>query len=129
MFLLRGESQLPFQHLAHPLRSLGQDLERMPPRHGHHAADGFDIFVGHAVLKQIAHGIDEYELGRAPGERLRQFLRDKTKIETLFVGMTFHSTKALGERFGIAVLAPGTDLGAAANGIPSGVGPFDMGVE
>ncbi len=43
--------------------------------------------------------------------------------------MAFYSAEALGKRLGIAMLAAGTDFGAAADGVPGGVGPFDVGVE
>ena len=42
--------------------------------------------------------------------------------------MTLNPAKAFGESLGIAMLATGTDLGAAANRIPGGVGPFDFGI-
>ena len=43
--------------------------------------------------------------------------------------MSSDAAKALGKGLGIAVLASGTDFGAAADGIPSGVRPFDIGGE
>jgi hypothetical protein len=42
--------------------------------------------------------------------------------------MSLDPAKPLRKRLGVAVLAAGADLYAAANGIPGGVGPFDMGV-
>ena len=43
--------------------------------------------------------------------------------------MPFDSTKPLRKRLGIAVLAAGADLDAAADGIPGRVGPFDVRVK
>jgi len=43
--------------------------------------------------------------------------------------MPLDPAKPLSKRLGIAVLAARTDLDAAADGIPSGVGPFDVRVE
>ncbi len=42
--------------------------------------------------------------------------------------MALHPAKSFGERLGIAVVTAGSDLRAAANGIPCRVGPFDLGV-
>jgi hypothetical protein len=43
--------------------------------------------------------------------------------------MSLDATKPLRESLGIAVLAPGADLRAAADWVPGGVGPFDVGIE
>jgi len=42
--------------------------------------------------------------------------------------MPLHPAKPLGKRLGIAVLAAGADFRAAPDGVPGGVGPFDLGV-
>jgi hypothetical protein len=42
--------------------------------------------------------------------------------------MPFDTAKAFRKRLGIAMLAAGADLDASADGIPSRVGPFDVGV-
>src|SRR2546421_17389 len=80
--------------------------------------DSFNVAVRHTRLKQIAHGVNEDQLRRAPGKRLGQLFGNQTKIETLLVGMSFHPTKAFGESLGIAMLASGTDLRAATHGVP-----------
>ena len=43
--------------------------------------------------------------------------------------MALHAAEALGKRFSIAMLAAGANLGAATDGVPGGVGPFDVGIE
>lgn len=43
--------------------------------------------------------------------------------------MAFYSAKSLGKRFSVAMLASGADFGAAADGVPGCVGPFDVRVE
>jgi len=43
--------------------------------------------------------------------------------------MSLDAAKPLRKRLGIAVLASGADLDAAADGVPGRVGPLDMGVE
>ena len=42
--------------------------------------------------------------------------------------MPFDPAKPLRESLGIAVLASWADFGAATDGIPRGVGPFDFGI-
>ena len=42
--------------------------------------------------------------------------------------MAGHAAKSLGERLGVAVRTARADFGAAADGIPRRVGPFDLGV-
>ena len=100
----------------------------MPVRRHHDLRDSAHVLIRDAWLEQIAHRVDEHELGRAPGERLGQFFGDEAQVEALLVGMALHAAKAFGKRLGVAVLASGADLGAAADGVPGGVGPFDVGV-
>ena len=98
----------------------------MPVRSRHDPTNHFDVLVGYALVKQIAHGIHEHKLRGAPQKRLSQLLRNKSKIETVFIWMPLHSPETLGECLRIAVLATGADLRAATNWIPGGVGPFDF---
>jgi hypothetical protein len=42
--------------------------------------------------------------------------------------MPFHTTKPFRKSLRVAVLAPRADLGAATDGVPRGVRPFDMGI-
>ncbi len=59
-------------------------------------------------------------------EWFAEFLRDQAQVEALFVGMSFHPSKALRKRFRVAVLASGADLGAPTDRIPGGIGPLDV---
>jgi three-Cys-motif partner protein len=99
----------------------------MPICGGHDARDEIDVAVGYALLKKIAHRIYENKFRRTPKKWINKLFGDEAKIEPLLVGMSLHATEALGEGFGIAVLAAGTDLDAAAYWVPGGIGPFDMG--
>jgi hypothetical protein len=47
----------------------------------------------------------------------------------LFIRMTLDPAKPLRESLGVAVLASGADFRAAADGIPGGVGPFDVRIQ
>ena len=99
----------------------------MPIGFDHDLRDSFSVAVRHAGLKQIAHRVDKDQLGRSPGEWLGQLLGNNSKIETLLVWMSFHAAKPLSESLGIAMLAARTDFRAATDGIPGGIGPFDLG--
>ena len=101
----------------------------MPLCLDHDSANRLDIVVRYAVLEKVAHGIHKHEFRRPPGKGFGQLLGNQAQVEPLLIRMTLDPAKALRKRFGIAVLAAGTDLGAAANGIPGCVGPFDVGIE
>jgi hypothetical protein len=64
----------------------------------------------------------------SPGERLRQLFGNEFQVKALLIRMAFDAAEPLGERLGIAVLATGTNLGAAANWVPGSVSPFDLGI-
>ena len=46
------------------------------------------------------------------------------ELESVLVIWLPHGFEAAGHSFGVAVLAPGADLGAPGDGIPGGFGPF-----
>ena len=98
----------------------------MPVRFDHHSANRLNVIIRHTILKKIAHRVHKHELWGAPKERLCQFRGDQAKVESLLIRMPFDSAKPLRKRLGIAMLAAGTDLRAAANRIPGRVGPFDV---
>src|ERR1019366_5738987 len=101
----------------------------MPIRGGHHARNGFGVVVRNSRLKQIAQRVYKNQLGRPPGKRLSELLRHQPQIKPLLIRMPLNPAKPLRKRLGIAVLAAGADLDTAANGVPRGVGPFDVRVE
>jgi hypothetical protein len=101
----------------------------VPLCHDHYPTNGFDVGVGNALLKEIAHRIHEYEFRRAPRERLRQLLGNQLQVEALLVRMALDPAKPLGKRLGVAVFTTGADLCAAAHGVPGCVRPFDVRVE
>ena len=88
--------------------------------------DPLDVVVGNVLVEQVAHRVDEDHLRRAPPQRLRELLRDEPQIEALLVRMAWHAAEPLGERLGVAVLAAGADLRAAADRVPRRVGPLDF---
>ena len=82
---------------------------------------------GDLLVKQVAHGVDEDHAGLLPRERLGQPLGAQGQVEAVFEGMAGRVSEALGQKLGVAVVAATGDLGAAGNGIPGPVGPFDLG--
>lgn len=101
----------------------------MPIGFDHDLRDSFSVAVRHAGLEEIAHRVDEHQLRRPPAKRLSQLLWNKAKIKPLLVRMSLNPTKALGEGLRVAMLASGADFGAATDGVPGSVGPFDSGVQ
>jgi len=123
--LLCREFQFGIEQGAETLGALGQDLIRVPIRFGHDGGDVHDVVVGNEIVEEVAHGIDEDHFGLAPAEGFGEFFGNEARVETLLVGMAFDAAKAFGEGFGVAMFAAGADFGAAADGVPGCVGPFD----
>ena len=95
----------------------------------HDLRDSLSVGVRDARLKQIAHRVDESQLRQAPGKGLGQFGGNKSKVESLFVRMSLHAAKPFRKSFGVAMLAARTDFRAAADRVPGGISPFDLGVQ
>ena len=80
-------------------------------------------------MKQIRHTVDEYHPGLFPAQGLTKAYRvalhvSKGPLEVFTVRV---SGQSFPDPFGIAVFAAVTDFGAAGDGVPGGVGPFDFG--
>src|SRR5581483_3831086 len=73
--------------------------------------------------------IDKDQLRRTPGKRLGQLFWNESQIRALLVGVPRYAAEALGKCLGVAVLATGADLHAAANGVPGGISPLDLGIK
>ena len=69
---LSGESERGLKKRCHSLGALRQDLVSVPVRFHHDIGDGMDVFIRHAVVKKVAHGIHEDHLARAPFQRFGQ---------------------------------------------------------
>src|SRR5438445_384727 len=80
----------------------------------------------HARLRAlVADRVHAHHLWSSPAQRLGEFVRNKAQVESLFVGVPFYAPEPLGEHFGVAVFASGTDLCAPTNRIPGRVRPLD----
>src|SRR5712664_1920456 len=112
-------SQLGGEHLCHSARTLRKDLVRVPLSLDHYVGDSLNVIVGNTILEKVTHRVDENHFWLVPSQRFAQLLGDQSKVETLFVWMSFNSAKPFSENFGIAVFASRANFRATAHGIPS----------
>lgn len=80
------------------------------------------------LVEQVAHPIDEDAAGAAPGAGLGKAVRAEREVEAGFEGVAGDAAETFGEAGGVTIVAAGGDFGAAGDGVPGGVGPFDGGV-
>ena len=113
----------PFHH---PLRSFCEKLEDVVVGFDHYIKDSLDVLIRHFLVEEVGHGIHENHLRFSPTERHFQPLGPELQIKPLFIRVIQHTAEPFGKRLGVTVLAPRTDFRAAGNGIPGGIGPFDM---
>src|SRR5262245_60398172 len=106
-------------------RPLRKDLVLVPVGPVHHPKDTPDAFQRDLVVEKVAHAVHEHALRLLPTESFFQFFRDEPQIEALFERVSRYATKPFCKSFRVAVLAAGTDFGAAPNGVPGRIRPFD----
>lgn len=75
-------------------------------------------------MEQVAHAVYEDGLRLFPGQRQLESVFMQCQLERILVVPRAHRLQALRHAFGVAVLAAGADLGAAGQGVPSGLGPL-----
>jgi hypothetical protein len=80
---------------------------------------------GDVLVKKIAPGVHENHARLVPRKRLQKAFRVPRRVKAGFKGMSRHAAETLRKTRGVAILAPGADLGATDNGIPRRVAPFD----
>lgn len=69
----------------------------------HHFAYVRDELGRHGLVKEVAHGVDEYEPRSSPRKRLQQRVLNQPDIEALFKGMTGDPSEPFRESFGVTV--------------------------
>ena len=74
-------------------------------------------------MEEVTHGVDEHPAGLAPALRLLKALRVQHEIEA--VGKVI--AEALGDCFGIAVLAARANFVTARGRVPGLIGPLYCG--
>ena len=111
--------------LRQPLRSLGEDLERMPRGLLHGAEDLSDEGEGNLLVEKVAHAVHEDRAGLLPCERQFQTLWPKSEVEALLEVVAWNATPALGKNLGIAMLAAGTNLRTTCDRVPGRIRPLN----
>src|SRR5215212_4849569 len=103
--------------------ALGENLEDVPRTLRHYPEDLLQKVEWHLLVEQVAHRVHEHPARLAPPPRLFQAFRVEGKIEA--VGEVL--AEALGDGFGVAVLAAGAHFVAADCRIPGLVCPLYRG--
>src|SRR6185436_7399122 len=84
--LVSGERlQLSIQLIAHSFRTLRQHLKGVPLRGTHDGRHIADERIRNAILKQIAHRIDEDHSRSEPAKGFLKFLRHESEVKALFI--------------------------------------------
>src|ERR1700757_2128467 len=120
------ELQLRVEQVSHTVGTLRENLKRMPVGCTHNLRNLDDVVIRHIFMEKIAHGVDKDQAGRLPLQGFLQLLRHEPQVKPSLIGMAGDATESLRENLRITVLAPRTDLRAAANGVPSRVCPLDF---
>lgn len=113
--------------ITHARRAFGEDLEGVPVRCFHGGEHLVHVIEGHALVEQVAHGVDENHARLFPRKRLFETGRSKRQVEPRLERVALHAAKPFREPFRIAVVATRADFRAARDRIPRRVGPFDFG--
>ena len=114
------------EELLEAVGAFGEDLVGVPVGPKHDGGDGRDVLVGHGVLEEVAHAVDEHRARGWPLKWFEELSWDEPWVKAVLVGVAWHVAEAFGEGFCVAVFASGADLHAATNGVPGGVRPFDF---
>ena len=79
----------------------------------------------YVLVKEIAHGIDEYHFRFFPEQRLMKSIGPQFEIKPTLKWMTGNTAKTLWKAFGIAIVTTSADFRATRDRVPSRIGPFD----
>ena len=109
-------SLLPRQ--SGPARPLGEHLKRVPGRAVHHVEYGLDETGRRRLVKQIGHGVDEYEARFLPSQGFIERGLVGGEGEPVLVLLDSHTLEPFRHSLGVAVLASGADLRAAGHRVP-----------
>jgi hypothetical protein len=120
-----GRPVLPLHVALHDLRALGEHLELMPMSPVHDGKNVINEVSRHIPVEQVRHAVDEDAPRALPAERLLKPPRPKGQVKARLKRVTRRAAPALGKPLSVAVIAPGADLRAAGDRVPSGIGPLD----
>ena len=76
-------------------------------------------------MEEVAHRIDEDELGTPPLHGLFEAFRAKGQVEARLERVSLNAAKTLRKTLGIAMVATGANLRAAGDRVPSAVSPLN----
>lgn len=105
--------------------TLGEDLILMPIGAHHDIEDFLDVIVGDFVVEEVAHRVDEDDLGFLPAQWDFEGLGLQRDGKSIAIGRLSHRLQPARHALRIAMLAAGADLGTASDRVPGGFGPFD----
>src|SRR5882672_3454979 len=92
---------------------------------GHHAEHSLDVLERDTFVKEVGHAVHKYKSPSPPPARHVEGVRNKLQIEAPLKRVSRHASEALCKGLGVAKLAAGRDLCAAAHRVPSSVCPFN----
>ena len=76
-------------------------------------------------MEEITHAVNKNHLGLGPPKGQGELIGMKRYAKAILIATNSHFLETQGQALCVAVLAPRTDLCAASDRIPSGVGPLD----
>src|SRR5659263_253711 len=98
----------------------------MPVRLPHDIENALDEIGGNVPMEKIAHGVHENRARLLPVKRQTQRMLMNSRLETVHVVALAHRLKTARHAFGVAVAATRACLSATSDGVPGGLGPFDL---
>src|SRR6266446_5755459 len=97
----------------------------MPVRSSHHVERSKDEVCRYALMKHVAHRIDEYCLGFLPTERKFQSCFVESKRKAIHIISLPHRFESQCHALRVTMLAAWANLRATRERIPGGLGPFN----
>src|SRR6516164_1647132 len=103
------------KQISQSVRSLRQNLKRVPGGHLHDAGNINDEIIRNILMEQVTHAVDENHARPGPAQWLVQFFGYQSKIEALLIRMTGHATKSFCKGLGVTMSTSRTDLRATTD--------------
>ena len=112
--------------VTHERAALGQHLVHVPVRALHRIKHPINERPVNVLVEKVAHRIDENHPRPLPLARLLKPRRPQRQVEALLIRMTDDATPAFRKARRIAIVTPGSDLGATRHRVPSRIRPFNF---
>src|SRR5579885_1271146 len=88
---------------------------------GKHTADKLQR---HALMEQVAHGVDEDQTRLTPAFRQIDEIGMQRDVESVAISVRAHRLQSMRQTLGITVLASSADLRATGHRVPCRLCPF-----